>query len=241
MFRLIGEALAPSADGEAFLAGFFLTESADPVGLLRRWSARRKIPPGIAVAYCTRPDDLATMLTDATVLVIENSVVGAAHLAQARSLKLIQLFGREAPGLDRGACARQNILVRPLDRYSNRLVAEHVIMLMLALTHGLDASRAALREPPTLLPGGWAYNWPACPAVGGLAGRVVGLVGSGRSGRWSRTICARSAPPFSMMRGAGAIRPWRSGSALPMRRSTCWWRVPTFCRCTFRAMPRRAT
>ena len=71
MFRLIGEALAPSAAGEEFLAGFFLTESADPVERLRGWSARRKIPPGIAVAYCTRPDDLATMLTDATVLVTE--------------------------------------------------------------------------------------------------------------------------------------------------------------------------
>jgi phosphoglycerate dehydrogenase-like enzyme len=192
MFRLIGEALAPSADGEAFLAGFFLTESADPAGLLRRWSARRKIPPGLAVAYCTRADDLATMLIDATVLVIENSVVRAEHLAQARSLKLIQLFGREAPGLDRAACARQNILVRPLDRYSNRLVAEHVIMLMLALTRGLDASRAALREPSSLPPGGWAYNWPACPAVGGLAGRVVGLVGLGQIG----TLVADYLRPF---------------------------------------------
>jgi hypothetical protein len=53
MFRLIGAALAPSADAEQFLAAFFLSESADPVALMRRWSARRKIPPGIEVAYCT--------------------------------------------------------------------------------------------------------------------------------------------------------------------------------------------
>src|SRR3974390_2081853 len=124
MFRLIGEALAPSADAEKFLAAFFLTESADPVDLVRRWSARRKIPPGIEVAYCTRPQDLAAMLSDATVLVIENGVVRADHLAQARSLRLIQLFGREAPGLDRAACARQGILVRPLAPYSNPLLAQ---------------------------------------------------------------------------------------------------------------------
>jgi phosphoglycerate dehydrogenase-like enzyme len=182
MFRLIGAALAPSADAETFLAGFFLTESPDPVDLLRRWSARRKIPPGIEVSYCTRHDDLAAMLADATVLVVENSVVRAEHLAQASSLKLIQMFGRTAPGLDLDACARNNIPVRPLDRYSNRLVAEHVIMLMLALTRGLDASRAALQGPCGLHPGGWAYNWPACPDVRGIAGRVIGLVGLGHIG-----------------------------------------------------------
>ena len=182
MFRLIGEALAPSAEAERFLTAFFLTESADPVALLRRWSARRTIPPGIEVAYCPRQDKLAAMLAPATVLVIENTVVRAEHLVQARSLKLIQVFGRAAPGLDVEACARHNILVRRLDRYSNRLVAEHVIMLMLALTRGLDASRAALQGRSSLPPGGWAYNWPACPGVRGLAGRVIGLVGLGQIG-----------------------------------------------------------
>jgi phosphoglycerate dehydrogenase-like enzyme len=182
MFRLIGEALAPSAEAEKFLAAFFLTESADPVDLLRKWSARRQIPPGIKVAYCTRPEDLAAMLADAIVLVIENGVVRAEHLEQARSLKLIQVFGREAPGLDLDACARHNIVVRQLDRYSNRLVAEHVVMLMLALARGLDASRAALQGPSSLHPSGWAYNWPACTGVRGLAGRVIGLVGLGQIG-----------------------------------------------------------
>src|SRR5215831_16615471 len=182
MFQLIGEALAPSGDARAFLAQFFLTESSDPVDLMRRWSARRRIPSGIKVSHCARAEDLAAMLADATVLVIENGVVRAADLERARSLKLIQLFGREAPGLDLDACARNNILVRPLDRHSNRLVTEHVIMLMLALTRGLDASRVALQGPSSLPPSGWAYNWPACTGVRGLAGRVIGLVGLGQIG-----------------------------------------------------------
>jgi phosphoglycerate dehydrogenase-like enzyme len=97
-------------------------------------------------------------------------------------LKLIQVFGREAPGLDREACARNNVVVRPLERYSNRLVAEHAIMLMLALTRGLDASRTALQQPSPLHPSGWAYNWPACTDVRGLAGRIIGLVGLGQVG-----------------------------------------------------------
>jgi phosphoglycerate dehydrogenase-like enzyme len=182
MFRLIGEALAPSADAQTFLAQFFLTESASPVDLMRRWSARRNIPLGIQIWHCAQPADLAAMLADATVLVIENGVVGAEQLEQARSLKLIQIFGREAPGLDRDACARHNIVVRPLDRHSNRLVTEHVVMLMLALTRGLDESRAALQAPSALHPSAWAYNWPACRGVKGLAGRVIGLVGLGQIG-----------------------------------------------------------
>jgi len=149
---------------------------------MRGWSARRRIPPGIKVSHCTRPDDLAAVLADATVLVIENAVVRAEHLEQARSLKLIQIFGREAPGLDLEVCTRKNILVRPLDRYANRLVAEHVVMLMLALTRGLDESRAALQSMSRLQPSAWAYNWPACTGVKGLAGRVIGLVGLGQIG-----------------------------------------------------------
>src|SRR4029079_1934491 len=65
MFRLIGEALAPSLEGQSFLKEFYLTECADPVGMLRAWSARRGIPSGITVAHCAKPEDLKTMLSDA--------------------------------------------------------------------------------------------------------------------------------------------------------------------------------
>jgi phosphoglycerate dehydrogenase-like enzyme len=182
MFRLIGEALAPSTEGKTFLADFFLTESDDPVALLRDWSARREVPAGIEVSHCARPEDLGEMLSAADAVVAENAPIRAADLERATSLKLIQMFGRETQNVDVEACARRNIVVRPLDRYSNRLVTEHVIMLMLALTRDLDGSRAALQLKSALPQSGWAFNWPACTGVRGLAGRVVGLVGLGQIG-----------------------------------------------------------
>jgi phosphoglycerate dehydrogenase-like enzyme len=182
MFKLIGEALAPSAGAEKFLGEFFLTESADPVALMRRWSERKGMPANIQVTYCARANELKEMMRDADVLVVENTPIDSDHIENASALKLIQGFGRQLPKIDAAACAARNIIVRPLDRHTNRLVAEHVIMLVLALTRALDRSRAALRDRSSLLPSGWAYNWPACQNIKGLAGRVVGLVGLGQTG-----------------------------------------------------------
>lgn len=194
MFRLIAEALAASPDGETFLKQFYLTECADPVNMLRAWSARRQVPPGINVVHCARAEELKSMLTDADVLVIENRTVGADELSQASSLKMIHTFGLLADNIDTEACRQRGITIRKLDRHSNRMVAEHVVMLMLALSRGLDESREGLRHASTLRPSGWAYNWPACQGVNGLARRTIGLLGLGQVG----ALVARYLQPFGV-------------------------------------------
>ena len=55
-------------------------------------------------------------------------------------------------------------------------------MLMLALVRGFRESQVAMKQPSPLPRAGWAYNWPACKNVRGLAGRVVGLLGLGQTG-----------------------------------------------------------
>jgi phosphoglycerate dehydrogenase-like enzyme len=194
MFRLIAEALSPSPDGSAFLQEFYLTECDDPVRMLQSWSARRRIPPDIGVSHCQRPEHLKMMLSDADVLVVENTKVGMDELAGASSLKLIQTFGLLAHNIDREACRARGVSVRKLDRHSNRMVAEHVIMVMLALARGLDRSREDLRRRSALQPSGWAYNWPASQGVKGLTGRTVGLVGLGQVGG----LVARYLQPFGV-------------------------------------------
>jgi len=194
MFRLIAEALAPSPDGKTFLQEFYLTECVDPVGMLRAWSARHQVPSGITISHCSRPEDLKAMLADADVLVIENGKVGIEELAHASSLKLIHTFGLVANDIDDDACRARGIAVRKLDRHSNRMVAEHVVMLMLALTRGLDGSREGARRESALQPSGWAYNWPACQGINGLAGRTIGLIGLGQVG----ALVARYLQPFGV-------------------------------------------
>jgi phosphoglycerate dehydrogenase-like enzyme len=193
MFRLIAEALAPSPDGKTLLKEFYLSECADPVRMLQAWATRRGVPPGIAVSHCSRPEDLKGMLVDADVLVIENGKVGTEELGRASSLKLIHTFGL-ADNIDHDACQTQGVIVKKLDRHSNRMVAEHVVMLMLALARGLDESRESLRRPSSLQPSGWAYNWPACGTIHGLSGRTVGLLGLGQVG----ILVARYLQPFGV-------------------------------------------
>ena len=191
MFRLISEAFAPSPEGKTFLKEFYLTECRDPIGMLQTWAARRNVPPGIVVSHCSKPEDLKAMVTDADVLVIENGKVGSEELSRASSLKLIHTFGL-ADNIDRDACRMRGVAVKTLDRHSNRMVAEHVVMLMLALARGLDESREGLRRQSTLQPSGWAYNWPACSRIRGLTGRTVGLLGLGQVG----VLVARYLQPF---------------------------------------------
>jgi phosphoglycerate dehydrogenase-like enzyme len=62
------------------------------------------------------------------------------------------------------------------------MVAEHVVMLMLALVRDLDGSREGLRHPSRLQPREWAYNWPACGGISGLTGKTIGLLGLGQVG-----------------------------------------------------------
>jgi phosphoglycerate dehydrogenase-like enzyme len=194
MLRLIGEALAPSDAGKDFLVDFFLTESADPIKMLRDWSSRRDIPPGTRVFHCSRPENLKAMLTDAAVLVVENAAIRIEDIDCATSLKLIQIFGNEVNNIDLDACRARRISVRTLDRHSNRLVAEHVIMLMLALTRGFDESREGLRRETSVPPSAWAFNWPACKGVKGLRGRTVGLLGLGHIG----VLVAKYLQPFGV-------------------------------------------
>jgi phosphoglycerate dehydrogenase-like enzyme len=192
MFRLIGEALAPSVEGPAFLKEFFLTENTDPAPMLRKWSAKRQVPRGVKVVHCDDPRNLADFLRSADVLVAENQHIGAAEIEAALSLKLIQIFGRDTSNIDLATCRRRSVTVRSLDRYSNRLVAEHVVMLMLALTRSLNETQSAVRRPSALPPSGWAFNWPACRTVKGLLGRTVGLIGLGHVG----TLVAEYLRPF---------------------------------------------
>jgi phosphoglycerate dehydrogenase-like enzyme len=194
MFRLIAEALAPSPDGKTFLEEFYLTECDNPVSMLRAWSARRNIPSGIEVAHCHQPEHLKTMLTDADVLVVENTKVGMEELAGASSLKLIHTFGLVADNIDYDACRAMGVAVQKFDRHTNRMVAEHVIMTMLALTRGLDRSREDLGRESQLRASAWAYNWPASQGINGLTGRTVGLVGLGQVG----LLVARYLQPFGV-------------------------------------------
>lgn len=194
MFRLVAAALDPSSADEQFLREFFLTESDDPPALMQKWAARRGVPKGLIVRIAADEAQFGSELHDADVVVLEKQRLTATLLENARSLKLVQTFGRDTSMIDLAACADRGIVVRALDRFTNRQVAEHTVMLMLALTRDLNGSGRALDAPSSLAPSGWAYNWPACANVKGLVGRTIGLVGLGEVGQ----LVAEYLRPFSV-------------------------------------------
>jgi phosphoglycerate dehydrogenase-like enzyme len=133
---------------------------------------------------------LGAVLADADAYVTETSPVSEAMLAEAPRLRFVQVCGSLALAVDLAACAARGVRVSRLDLPSTRAVAEHVLMLMLAVAHRLGPANAALhgwappppaREPAVPYPGG-CYNWLGLGGLGVLRGRRLGVLGLGDVG-----------------------------------------------------------
>lgn len=154
----------------------------------------------IAAAICPStvhmvPDEdaMRAVLPDADALVTESLTVGADDLALARNLKFVQKFGIDARNVDMAACRAAGIETRTLRRRVNGTVAEHAILLMLAVgrklieTHGaLDfASLETLGyHPKKFHPDHVAgANWARVNGLVALQGATLGALGLGEVGR----------------------------------------------------------
>lgn len=136
---------------------------------------------------------LRAVLPDADAVVTESLRFGAAELAAAPNLKLVQKFGIDARNIDLEACTAAGVEVRTLRRRVNGTVAEHAILLMLAVgrktveTDGaLDfASLQALGyKPAKFHPDHVAgANWARVNGLVALQGATLGALGLGEVGR----------------------------------------------------------
>lgn len=81
----------------------------------------------------TNADELQRELPSADVVIVESLELGARELAAAPKLKWVPTFGALAPHIDELACRARSLPVHTVRRRTNRAVAEHTMMLMLAL------------------------------------------------------------------------------------------------------------
>jgi phosphoglycerate dehydrogenase-like enzyme len=135
-------------------------------------------------AHLARPGPLAGQVSDVAYLLVEGAPVTADALARAPALRLIQKHGEDCRNIDLAAARRRGVPVAVNPRTANAAVAEHTLLLMLAVARRLPAAQVAARTAVARAPREPShYNWARLSGVMSLGGRTLGLVGLGEVGR----------------------------------------------------------
>lgn len=87
----------------------------------------------------TRPEETAARIADADIVLSNKVVIGETELAAAPQLKMIAVCATGYNNIDLPACKARGITVCNVRAYGNDSVAEHALMLMLALMRNLPA------------------------------------------------------------------------------------------------------
>jgi phosphoglycerate dehydrogenase-like enzyme len=140
--------------------------------------------PGFDVRFPTLPDAHASDgLLDVEYLLVFESRVDDALLRNAPRLRLIQLPQVGFDNIDVGAAKRRGIPVCNTPGINAASVAEHALMLTLAVVRRLRESDSAVRRSA----------WPQVPlfekGIHDLAGQTVGMVGFGATGQAFGRLC----------------------------------------------------
>jgi phosphoglycerate dehydrogenase-like enzyme len=186
-----------SADGgadERWLRAFFEPEPID-LGMLLALGAGLRRVDGVEVELAVPDGSVA----GSSALVFRRGRVTREVIEACPDLRLVQRLGVDASCIDLDAARARGVEVSCLPRRTLRSTAEHVLLLMLALSKRLLAADRAVRAGERGLPqppsdDGVAHNWAGLSDVGGLAGRTLGIVGLGEVG----TLVARLARAFEM-------------------------------------------
>lgn len=166
----------------------FLTERS----LRHQEAARATAPAGVEVVMLRRPprERVLAELAAAEFLVSERSgEIDAALIAAGPRLRLIQRLGSLAYDIDLAAAQAAGVPVCTWPIIGSIMVAEHMLMQMLALVKRLPEVSAI-----ALAAGDWgrpsrrtdenvfAYNWSGRTDIGGIYGQTVGILGFGEIG-----------------------------------------------------------
>lgn len=166
----------------------FLTDR----GLWHQQAALESAPSQLAVTMMRQPsrDEVLRRLPDVEFLITERvGVIDAEMIATGTQLRLIQRLGSLTHDIDLEAARAAGVPVSAWPVHTCIMVAEHLVMQMLALTKRLGEAAAIANEAAD-----WgtpsrrtdedvfAYNWSARTGIGRIFGRTVGILGLGEIG-----------------------------------------------------------
>lgn len=156
---------------------------------------RRKdyLPPNFKLlAPLTREkEELKELLADADFFIVSRREVDKEIIQASRHLRLIQSLRTDLQNIDVEAARAANIPVATLRLVHWPGVAEHTLLLMLALAKHLLRTHALVtsgHNPKNLKPQRTsarriAYNWAEVRGITYLFGKTLGIIGLGRIGR----------------------------------------------------------
>jgi phosphoglycerate dehydrogenase-like enzyme len=132
---------------------------------------------GFDVVPTSSEEDLAQYGTEAEILLVIHRKVDARLLSFVPRVRLVQRVGVGYDNLDLDALQAAGVVAAYTPGANAAAVAEHTILLMLALLKRFVAAESAVRQ------GGWPTMELFQAGVGDLANATVGLVGFGNTGR----------------------------------------------------------
>jgi D-3-phosphoglycerate dehydrogenase / 2-oxoglutarate reductase len=137
----------------------------------------------ITVRQLNRPakDELVANVSDAAAVVVGLEQVDDALLSRAPELKIVSRFGVGYDTVDIPACTRKGVVVAVTNGANDLAVAEHTMMLMLAVARRTIEMDASVRA------GSWMIREGR--PMGELSGRRVLVVGYGRIGTRVARLC----------------------------------------------------
>src|SRR6266566_6421394 len=148
-----------------------------PLPLVERF--RPMFPAGadLNVVPTDSEEDLAQHATETEILLVISRKVDARLLSFVPRVRFIQRVGVGYDNLDLGALQTAGVVAAYTPGANAVAVAEHTILLMLALLKRFVAAESAARQ------GGWPTMELFQAGLGDLANATVGLVGFGNIGR----------------------------------------------------------
>lgn len=159
----------------------------DPIPLPLLERMRTMIPAGadLDVVSTYSEEDLARHAAETEILLVISRKVDARLLSALPRVRFVQRVGVGFDNLDLEALQAAGIVVAYTPGANAVAVAEHTILLMLALLKRFVAGESAARQ------GGWPTAELVQAGIGELANTTVGLVGFGNIGR---AVAQRLAP-----------------------------------------------
>lgn len=137
---------------------------------------RAELPEGWNLTTPDGSGDFSRELAACDFILVADRAVTAADLAAAPRLRMIQHQGVGYDRIDLAACEARGIPVSLTPQGTSTGVAEHTMLLILAVYKQLMAASNAVRD------GRW-LQWELRATSHEFAGKTLGLVGFGRIGR----------------------------------------------------------